>query len=155
MTMTDIEQEESREVLDSALIHAEPERAPFTVEEVLQIAEAYASPDDWSVPSIYPSVLRDVLTEAEDMGVTAEQVIAHAKHTGGYMTNGRFRHHQPVKALYRWLDCFVAKCPYEGKRDRGEFRDSRYDFDPNTDDRGPWVPVVHEEDFEEVDDDGA
>lgn len=47
----------------------------YTVEDVLRIADALASPDDWGVPAVYPSVLRDVLTESAKHGMTADQIV--------------------------------------------------------------------------------
>lgn len=33
------------------------------IQKVLDVMDEMASPDDWGVPSVYPSVVRDVLVE--------------------------------------------------------------------------------------------
>lgn len=52
----------------------------YTVDEVLAIADAYASEDDWGIDAIYPSTLREVLRDGIEHGLSADALIAHASH---------------------------------------------------------------------------
>ncbi len=52
---------------------------PDLTSQLLQVAQAWASPDDWSVPAIYMSSLRD-LAKALRAGDDPKALARHAKH---------------------------------------------------------------------------
>ena len=87
----------------------------FTAEDILKIAEGYSSPDDWGVNSIYPSVLRQVVERAEQVGATVEQIIEHGKNHYGRRVAILTGH--GGTRFDKWADCRETNCPYTDVED--------------------------------------
>jgi hypothetical protein len=49
--------------------------------DIMRVIEAWSSPDDWNVPSIYANTVESLL-DALEAGIAPDAIARHAKHTG-------------------------------------------------------------------------
>lgn len=77
---------------------------PDLTSQLLQVAQAWASPDDWNVDKLYIAQLRD-LAKALRAGDDAKALARHAKH---------------VQSTCLKADCLTL-IPYTVEKDRGLF----------------------------------